>query len=140
LFVGICFVILVTSLSGLNMVPVASHNPNHGNGGTTNTSSLTLVLLNSTDGVAHYGQSVTFNISTTATSYPNVSLYCYQNGALVYAAAAGFYPGYPWPGSQTFILAGGSWYGGAASCTATLYYYSGTKTVNLTTLNVPVSA
>ncbi len=140
LFVGICFVILVTSLSGLNMVPVASHNPNHGNGGTTNTSSLTVVLLNSTDGLAHFGQSVTFSVSTTATSYPNVKLDCYQNGTWVYEAAAGFYASYPWPGSQTFILESAVWRSGAANCTATLYYFSGTKTVTLTTMSFQVYA
>ncbi len=140
MLVGIWFVILVTSLSGVNLVPVASHNPNHGNGGTTSTSSLSLVLLNSTDGLPHYGQSVTFTVSTTATTQPSVSLYCYQNGVLVVAGAAGFYPGYPWPGAQIFTLSGGSWTGGAANCTATLYYFNGKSNITLKTLNFQVYA
>src|SRR5260370_4721836 len=110
LFVGTVVVIGVTTILGLgpltsDAVPVASHHSSH----TTGTSTLTLVLLNSTDGLPHYGQAVTFTISTTATSYPHVSLYCYQKGVLVYTAAAGFYPSYPLPGSHTFILATGSW-------------------------------
>jgi len=138
LLLGIWLMILITSLGGLNLIPVASHNSGHG--GTTSTSSLSLVLLNSTDGLPHYGQSVTFSVSTTATSYPNVSLACYQNGALVLGAAAGFYPSYPWPGSEIMALSTASWTGGGANCTAKLYYFSGTKTVTLTTLNFQVYA
>jgi hypothetical protein len=140
LLVGIWFVILVTSISGLNLVPVASHNPNHGGGGSTGTSSLSLVLLNSTDGLPHWGQQVTFNVSTTATTQPNVSLDCYQNGTLVYGAVAGFYASYPWPWTQTFILSSPAWTGGAANCTAALYYFSGTKTITLKTLSIAVYA
>src|SRR6266446_5753874 len=78
LLLGVWVVMLVTSVSGVNLIPAASKH-----GGTTSTSSLNLVLLNSTDGSAHWGQTVTFSISTTATTEPNVSLHCYQNGALV---------------------------------------------------------
>ncbi len=138
MFVGIWFVILITSLSGVNLVPVASHGPGHG--GTTSTSSLTLVLLNSTDGVPHWGQQVTFNVSTTATTQPNVSLNCYQNGALVYGAVSGFYAGYPWPWTQVFTLSSPSWTGGPANCTAALYYFGGRKTITLTTLSISVVA
>ncbi len=96
--------------------------------------------MNSTDGLPHYGQQVTFNVSTNATTQPNVSVDCYQNGALVYGAVAGFYAGYPWPWTQVFTLSSPSWTGGAANCTAALYYFNGKKTVTLTSLNVPVSA
>ncbi len=138
LFVGICFVILVTSLSGLNMIPVASHNPGHGNGGTTNTSSLTLVLLNSTDGLAHWGQQVTFNVSTTATSTPTVDLKCDQGGVMVLAWTAGFFPSYLW--TKDVVLSSPTWTGGPASCTATLMYSSNTKIVTLATLPFQVYA
>jgi hypothetical protein len=83
---------------------------------------------------------VTFTVSTTATTQPNVSLDCYQNGTLVFGGVAGFYASYPWPGSQIFVLSSPSWTGGAANCTATLYYFSGRKTINLTTLNFQVYA
>ena len=93
----------------------------HGGGTTSSgTSSLTLVLLNSTDGLPHWGQQVTFNVSTTATTEPYVTLYCYQNGKQVYSSWAGFYPSYPWPWNQVMTLSSLSWTGGAADCTATL--------------------
>jgi hypothetical protein len=109
-------------------------------GHTSSTSSLSLVLLNSTDGLPHWGQNVTFTVSTTATDYPYVSLDCSQNGALVYGAMAGFFPSYPWPGSQIFPLSSPSWTSGAASCTATLYYVNGKKNITLAVLNFPVYA
>jgi len=119
-------------------VPVASKQPGHGGG--SSASSVALVLLNSTDGLPHWGQSVTFSVSTTATNYPDVSLNCYQNGLLVYGAMAGFYSSYPWPGSEIMPLSSPSWTGGAASCTATLWYFNGRKDVTLTTLSFEVYA
>jgi hypothetical protein len=107
-------------------------------GGTS--SSLTLVLLNSTDGIPHWGQKVTFNVSTTATTKPLVKLQCFQGGVRVYTGSAGFYPGYPWPWAQTFTLASGAWTGGAASCTASLYYYNGRRYITLKTLSFSVAA
>jgi len=79
LIVGTAVVIAVTSVLGFNTlttnaVPVPSPHSSHG--GSTGTSSLSLVLLRSTDGSPHYGQVVTFNVSTTATSYPSVDLEC----------------------------------------------------------------
>jgi hypothetical protein len=82
-------------------------------------SSLSLVLLNSTDGLPHWGQQVTFNVSSQ-TKYPTVNLKCYQSGALVYSASAGFYASYPWPWAQDMTLQSGAWTGGDADCTATL--------------------
>jgi hypothetical protein len=104
--------------------------------------SLSLVMVNDVNGngLPNYGDSVTFNVSTTATSQPNVDVRCYQNGVLVYGATAGFYPSYPWPWDQTFMLSSPSWTGGAASCAAVLSYSSGAKTVTLATLAFPVYA
>jgi hypothetical protein len=135
LLLGIWVIILATSVSGANLVPVASHHQSP-----AGTSTMSLVLLNSTDGSPHYGQSVTFTVSTTATTQPNVSMDCYQNGTLVFGAEAGFYPGYPWPDSEIFVLSSPSWTGGSANCTAALYYFSGKKTITLTTMNILVSA
>ena len=138
LLVGIWFVILVTSLSGVNLVPVASHNPSHGGGGSTSSSSLSLVLLNSTDGVPHWGQQVTFNVSTTATSTPTVDLKCDQGGAMVLAWTAGFFPSYLW--TKDVTLSSPSWTGGAATCTAMLIYSSNKKIITLATLPFQVYA
>lgn len=102
---------------------------------------LTLVLLESTDGQAHYGQDVTFRMTTTATDKPLVQANCKQNGVLVYTHSAGFYPNYPWPWAQTFHLASAAWTGGAADCTAKLYAsdrHGGF--VTLKTISFPVEA
>ena len=61
-----------------------------GKGANSFTGSFSLVLLNSTDGLPHYGQDVTFNVSSTA-PYPSVTLTCYQNGVWVTNQTAGGY-------------------------------------------------
>ena len=90
-----------------------------GGGGTTTTGggTISLVLLNSTDGLAHFNQKVTFNVSTSATQYPWVTLKCSQGGTLVYQASNGIFPTSL---GQNFTLASGAWLGGDADCTATL--------------------
>jgi hypothetical protein len=91
-----------------------------GNGTTGGSSSLSLVMVSdvNTPGVS-YGDQVTFNVSTSA-SYPSVELDCYQGSTLVYSHIAGFYPSFGW--SQDYTLGSSYWTGGAADCTATLYY------------------
>jgi hypothetical protein len=95
------------------------------------------VLLNSNDGLAHWGQSVTFKISTAATK-PYVTLNCYQNGVWVLASTAGFFPDYPW--GQTFGLSNTTWAGGAADCKAELFYSTSTKKTTLATTSFHVYA
>src|SRR5437879_195804 len=75
-------VLLAAAPAAAPVALLAAHSTNGGGKGhvqSTN-SSLSLVLLNSTDGVPHWGQQVTFAVSTTATTEPNVSLMCYQHG------------------------------------------------------------
>ena len=85
-------------------------------------SSLALVMVNDVngDGSANWGDTITFDVSTTETDYPYVSVRCYQDGSLVYSADAGFYDGYMWPGAQLMPLTSPSWTGGAADCSAVL--------------------
>jgi len=138
--------LLIAALAALLAVPAAfagkgGGGGKPGGGGTTGGSStLTLVLLNSTDGLPHYGQQVTFNVSTTATTQPSVKLECFQGGKLVRTGSAGFYPEYPWPWAQTFSLSSGAWTGGAADCTASMYYYNGRSYPTLATLRFTVQA
>ncbi len=101
--------------------------------------SFSLVVLNSTDGLAHWGGQVTFTVSTTATTEPHVSLRCSQNGILVYATQTGFYAGYLWPWTQVMTLTSVAWTGGSADCVATLYYFSGANVVSLGTLGFTAS-
>ena len=98
-----------------------------GGGGTTSggSASISVVLMNSTDGLAHFGQDVTFNVSSTA-SQPWVHLMCYQNGAQVLDGHYGAYAGYPY--WQYFQLGPtGYWTGGAADCTANVEVSSGSS-------------
>lgn len=81
--------------------------------------SLSLVLLDSTDGLAHYGHNVTFNVSTTL-SYPFVELQCSQGGTLVAQGWEGFFTGAL--SDRVFGLYSPQWTGGAADCTAYLSY------------------
>ena len=88
----------------------------------------------------HWGDTVTFSVSTTATTQPSVIADCSQNGVLVYRHY-GFYYGDP-SLSQNFVLRSAAWTGGAADCTATLYYidpFYGTE-VDLATLPFHVDA
>jgi hypothetical protein len=133
--------LLVPSLALLIAAPAAFAGKGGGkpSGGTGGTSSLTLVLLDSTDGVAHQGQRVTFSVATTATDRPFVRLDCYQGSAWVYTASAGFFPDYPW--SKEFFLTSSGWTSGAADCTATMYMTKdGSRVTNLATLSFHVYA
>ena len=78
------------------------------------------------DGFPNWGDTVTFNVSTTATQ-PFVSLLCTQNGVAVYNAMGDFSNGNQWP----FPLSSPAWQSGEADCDATLIYQSGNNTVTL---------
>jgi hypothetical protein len=123
------------------LVPVALASKSGGRGGGGG-STLTLAMVSDQngDGLPNYGDTVTFNVATTATTEPHVDLRCYQGGALVYSATTGYYASYPWPWTQNMALWSYSWSGGAADCTATLYYFSGKRTITLKTLGFHVDA
>jgi hypothetical protein len=90
-----------------------------GEGGTTSgASSISLVVVNSSDGLAHWDGEVTFDVSTSATSEPWVELTCSQNGVVVYIGRRGFFERSL--STQVFTLASNGWTGGAADCTAWL--------------------
>ena len=107
-------------------------------GGTSST--IALVLLDSTDGAPHWGERITFDVSTTATEQPQVDVNCHQGGTLVYKTSTGYYESYPWPWTQVMTLESGAWTGGAADCVARLYYSGGRKIVTLATLGFHVEA
>jgi hypothetical protein len=124
------FALLALAALALTVAPSAL--AGKGKGGTGG--GLTLRPL-TTDGLAHYGQQITFDVSTTATPYPQVAVDCSQGGASVYSASAGFYPSYPWPWERNFTLASSKWTGGAADCTAKLYYWNGRRFTTITTMS-----
>ena len=111
-----------------------------GSTGGTSTIAVSMVTDQNGDGLPNWGDTVTFNVSSTATTEPHVSLKCYQAGTLVYTTQTGYFAGYMWPWTQIMTLSSGAWTGGAASCTAALYYFSGSKTVTLKTLTFAAGA
>jgi hypothetical protein len=136
---------LITAIAalGLSLAPAASagKRPGGGGGKTTTNGTISLVPVNSTDGLPHWGQQVRFDVQTTATTEPHVDVTCYQGGTLVYSGTTGYYDSYPWPWTQTFTLSSQSWTGGDADCTAVLYSLSNTgRKTTLATLNFHVYA
>lgn len=103
-----------------------------GNGGGSNnasSSSISLVIVSSSSAStsteataftsgAHWGDIVTFDVSTAASS-PYITLNCYQNGAWVYTMSAGAWP--EAPGTHYFTLSSSAWKSGAANCSADLH-------------------
>jgi hypothetical protein len=135
-FIALALVTVVALVAG----PATAGGRGGGKGkpGSGGSSSLSLVLVNSTDGLPHHGQDVTFNVSTTSTDRPFVSLNCYQDGVWVYAASAGFFPDYPW--SQNFTLSN-DWFTSAGDCKVRLYMTKdGSRSTTLATLDFHVYA
>jgi len=141
--------IAVAILAALVVVPAAfAAKGGKGNGAGNSTSdptSFSLAMVNDVngDGLPNYGDSVTFNVSTTVTAYPYVYLNCSQGGVSVYNSSylIGFYPGFAWPWLQTITLSSQTWTGGAAGCTATLAYFDGKQGLTtITTRNFNVAA
>ena len=89
-------------------------------GGTTGSSTFSLVLMDGATQAQHYGR-VTFNVSTTATSTPSVGLRCSQGSTWVYDSYVGYFPGYMF--DKWFTLQSNYWADGVpASCDARLFY------------------
>lgn len=77
-----------------------------------------LVVDNNGNGAPNWGDLVTFNISTTATTQPYVNLKCSQNGVVVAQGWDGFFDGSL--SGRNFGLYSPQWASGAADCTAYL--------------------
>jgi hypothetical protein len=115
------------------------HNGTSG-GSTSGGGTLTLRVLTGPDSTPNWGEDITFDVSTTATTEPHVNVTCSQSGSVVYGTTTGYYASYPWPWTQVMNLASQSWTGGAADCSAVLQAYSGTSVTTLYTLNFHVDA
>jgi hypothetical protein len=112
---------IVAVVLALALVPAALAAKGHGGGGTPGSSSISqpvMVTDTGTPGLS-WGDTVTFNVSTTATTTPFVNLVCYQNGVQVASGWKGF-----WDGSidvnWNFGLSSPMWKSGAADCVAWL--------------------
>lgn len=89
-------------------------------GGSGSGGSLTykMVVDINNDGVPSFRDTVTFDVQTTATAYPYVTLRCYQNGTLVSQDSNAMFAHSL---DQNFTLGPTlAWTSGAADCTATL--------------------
>jgi hypothetical protein len=136
------FVGLVTLLV-LVVVPAAlAERGGNGHGHHDGYGTLTVVMVadENGDSLPNWGDTITFDVSTTATDEPHVDVTCYQDGTLVYSAWTGYYDSYPWPWTQNMTLSSQAWTGGAADCTATLSAYSGSSVETLSTLDFLVGA
>jgi hypothetical protein len=89
----------------------------------TGDSTIDLLTPDSADGVAYVGQHVTFDVHTTATDFPWVTLDCWVNGVQIYHQSLSWAVGTLY--SRTFTLASNGWTSGAADCTATLENWDG---------------
>lgn len=106
--------------------------------GGTGSSSFSLVLMDGATQAAHNGR-ITFDVSTTATSTPQVGLRCYQGSDWVYDAYVGYFPGYMF--DQWFTLKSNYWVDGVpATCDARLFYNdSRGRQIVLKTMSFPVA-
>jgi hypothetical protein len=139
-FIALALVTVVAIVAGPATAGGRGGGKGGGKGGnTTPTGSFSLVLLDSTDGVAHWGQRITFDATSTA-KYFFVAVSCYRDGVRVYRADKGFYVGWPW--SKEFYLQSYAWTGGAADCDAELYSQNsdGSNRHSLATMSFPVAA
>ena len=113
-----------------------------GGGTTTTGGSGTLSLVIDTDmnhdGLPNFGDVVTFDVWTSATTQPSVAVACKQNGATVYNAIGEFYDGSLFPWTRYFPLSSPSWTSGAADCSASLVYGSGNSVITVATITFQV--
>jgi hypothetical protein len=132
--------LLVVGLTAGTALAAKNDNGNSGHGGNTTagtSDALVLVPLYSHPGGPSIGDLVTFAIQTSQ-PYPYVRVSCYQGSTLVYTGSNGFYASYPW--DQNFQLGPSMvWSSGSASCTADLFYASGTKIIVTATTAFTVS-
>lgn len=90
------------------------------------------------NGLSNWGDTVTFNISTTATTQPYVNLVCSGNG-VGYNSWKGVFAG-SLDTNWNFVLSSGGWMSGAADCTATLGMYTKQGFQKLTSTSFHVDA
>jgi hypothetical protein len=122
------FLLVVALVLVLALAPIAfaakggggGHKPGGGGSGGTGTISLAspLVYDANGNGLPNWGDTVSFNVSTTATTQPYVDLQCFQNGVLVAEGWRGYFDGSL--DTRDFGLSAPQWTSGAADCTAYL--------------------
>jgi len=132
---------LIFAVVGVFTLWVSLAAPHNGGGktGSGGTIALSMVTDANGDGLPNWNDTITFNVSTSLTAEPHVSVTCYQNSTLVYSATTGYYSSYPWPWTNNMQLLSNAWTGGAADCSAKLYYFAGKKIPTIATLTFHVN-
>ncbi len=133
--------ISAVAASCLVLAPTALAAKGGGGSGSTS-SSITgpvLVVDVNGNGSPNWGDTVTFNVSTTATTQPYVNVLCYQNGVLVMNSWNGFFDQALNP-TDNFGLDSPLWQSGAADCTAWLDMYTKHGTSQLASTSFHVDA
>ncbi len=141
---GIALLVLALALVPVAFAGKGSGGKGGSGGGTTSggSSSLTgpvMVLDVDGNGVVSHGDSINFNVSTSATAKPEVGVRCYQGSNWIYDGYVGYWPDYMF--TPYFTLDSGYWASGVqATCTARMFYYDsrGREQV-LATLNFTVA-
>jgi hypothetical protein len=134
--------IAATVLLGLVLVVApAAFGGKGGNGGKPSGGGGSSSLKLAPEGVPHWGQQVTFTVTTTATTTPIVSVDCTQGGGVVYSSSRPMYWPNLWDDPGIFTLASYAWSGGAADCRASLITQGNNgRPVTLATLGFHVDA
>jgi hypothetical protein len=127
---------LVFALVGAFILWITFAAPPTKGGGTI--SGPVLLKDQNSDGLANYGDTITFNVATTSTDRPYVGLRCYQGTTFVFDGYVGYFDSYLF--TKEFQLASQTWTGGAADCKARLFSYNkrGGETL-LTTMSFHVN-
>ena len=132
---------LAALVLSLALVPAAFAGKGGGSkpsGGSTSSVSQPVVVADvGTPGLS-FGDTVMFNVSTTATAQPYVHLVCWGNG-VSYSSWKGVFAG-SLDTNWNFVLGSGGWSSGAADCTASLGMYTKQGFKVLTSTNFHVDA
>jgi hypothetical protein len=92
-----------------------------GSGSVSSTISAPVMVADANgDGLPNWNDTVTFNVSTTATAQPYVHVTC---SGVAYDSWRGFFAG-SLDSNWNFVLSSGGWTSGAADCTASLGMYT----------------
>lgn len=126
-------------LLSLALVPAALAGKGKPSGGGSSSISAPVMVTDlNGNGAPNWGDTVSFDVSTTATSQPYVNLVCSGNG-VGYNSWKGVFPG-SLDTNWNFVLSSGGWTSGAANCTATLGMYTKQGFRPLTSTSFPVGA
>jgi hypothetical protein len=121
-FLALAFVLVPVALAGKGGTGKGGSGGGTTSGGTSSITGPVMVVDLNGNGLPNWGDTVTFNISTTATTQPYVNLVCSGNG-VGYNSWRGVFAG-SLDTNWNFVLSSGGWTSGAADCTATLGMYT----------------